>query len=155
MARIRLRLSIDRSDYDCLVSEAEKRRMLPARLASAILTDWVAGHSTAHAAPQDAVHLLLDWVSGLVDAIREDGTWDSKVTMSVFEKIESEAIILYRAAEGQVGRKTVNQMVGRTVRVGLGAEVMKADGRPLVWYVPKGGTKLAKSVTRLRAQRDA
>lgn len=148
MPRHRLSLSIDPLDHAQLQEEAKREGLLPAALANRIVTEWLAQRSGA-SVPSDAVQALLQWLEPRIDEIRATGGWPGNVAISLFRAIEDDALDLYRAAEQQLGRNTLNQVVARHIRVRLGAKAVQRGGRVCVTRVPKGTTTLVKTVTLL------
>jgi hypothetical protein len=145
-------LSLDAEDYRDLKRQAAAQRLLPATMAARIIGDWLARRAADEGAPGNAhaVRALLDWLAPYIDEARDRGAWPENATAAFFELIEKEALDLYEAAETEIGRRTLNQAIGRMIRTRLEAEVVRRAGRPLAARVPAGRTSLIKTVTLLR-----
>lgn len=149
MSRYHVTITLAAAELAQLREQAAQERTLIATLAARYV---VAGILMAGGAKSgaSAVRALMDWLAPYVDEAREAGNWPSDITVSFFERIESEQLELYAAAAAEIGEATLNKQLGRFIRTRLEAEVVRRDGKPHLARVPTDRTKLVKTFTHLK-----
>lgn len=92
---------------------------------------------------------LVSLARGIIDQVKRQDDWSEHVTLSIFEKIRSEAVGLYGRAVGAQYQGHVNRRIGSLVRRRLGAHVRTVRGKPIMANVSRRVPALIRTYTLL------
>lgn len=127
---------------------ARLRQISSSMLATRFIQEGLAREREAGAELRPSSRLL-EWLRPQLQALLETGGWPSDITIRLFARIEAEAMDLYEASAGELGRPALNQEIGRFIREGLRARPVMRDGKPHFRKLGKARKGLVTGATLL------